>query len=497
MRFLILGTATLLAGCTLGPDFKTPEMPYQSDAFERHSIAPKPSSVTIPEPVDAAWWTVFGDPELTALEHRVTAGNLDVQTANFRLSEARSQLALANTNGLPTVNANANYTREAQSSKGVVSLLGGSGSSAATANGLGGTTGGFPSSGTSALTNPFNLYQAGFDASWEIDLWGRVRRNVESADALVTASSEAGHGVMLTAMAELARDYIQLRGIQAQMAIVKRNLDIAASSVKLTHDRFANGVTTELDVANATAQQATTASLMPNLQQQEAQLINAISLLIGEPPGTLRAELATTKPIPPAPPRIGVGIPSELTRRRPDIRQAEAQLHAATADVGVAIADFYPRFTLSASAALQAIEPRYLVDWSARTFGAGPSVTLPIFDGGKLRTTLELRKTEQQAAALQYRQTVLQALHDVDNALIAADAEQGRRAQLQIAVDQNRRAVSVAHDRYNGGIIDFLSVLIAERQLLDTEQRLNESTVTVSTNLVQLYKALGGGWDAQ
>ncbi len=276
---------------------------------------------------------------------------------------------------------------------------------------------------------------------------------------------------------------------------MQRNLDTENRSLGLTRDRYTNGLTTELDVANASAQAATTAALLPTLRQQEGQLINAVSFVLGEPPSALRAELATAKPIPPVPPKIGIGVPSELTRRRPDIRQAEAQLHAATADIGVATADFYPRFTLSGSAALQALEPHNLTDWGARTFGVGPGISLPIFEGGRLTRTLELRKTEQQEAALNYQRTVLTALHDVDNALIAYDAEEGRRAQLAIAVTENRRAFALARDRYTGGVIDFLTVLDAERRLLSTEQQLNDSTTKVSTNLVQLYKALGGGWD--
>jgi NodT family efflux transporter outer membrane factor (OMF) lipoprotein len=496
MRWKLLLTASLLAGCTMGPDFESPTPQWQQAKFDNHSISATPKAEMVADPVDPAWWTVFNDPQLTALEQRVAAANLDVQAAGLRLAEARAQLGIENSRFYPVVNGNANYTNEAQSQNGVIALIGGSGSPAASSNGLGGTTAGLPSSGPSKLTQPFNLYQLGFDASWEIDLWGRVKRSVESADANVIASAEQGHGVLLTSLAELARDYIQLRGVQADIAVVNRNLETAEQTVKLTQDRFNNGLTTELDVANALAEKATTQALLPGLQQREAQLVNAVSLVLGEQPGALRAELAVAKPVPPVPPRVGVGVPSDLARRRPDIRQAEAQLHAATADVGVAVADFYPRFTLSASAALQALEPHELVDWGSRTYGAGPSLTLPIFEGGRLTHTLELRQVQQKDAALLYQRTVLQALHDVDNALIATDAESGRSALLAQAVAQNNHALALARERYSGGVLDFLSVLDAERRLLSTELQLNDSTTTVSTDLVQLYKALGGGWDA-
>ena len=261
--------------------------------------------------------------------------------------------------------------------------------------------------------------------------------------------------------------------------------------------RFDSGLTTELDVTNEQALLANTSALLPPLEQKQSELINAMSYLLGAPPSTLQTELAKGAAIPPVPPAVPVGLPSELTRRRPDIRAAEAQLHAATANVGVAVADFYPRFSLSVSAAIQSLQPQYLADWGARSFGFGPSVTLPIFEGGRLKRTLELRETEQKEAALLYQRAVLQALHDVDNALIGYGHEQTRRAQLAEAVAQDRRTLDMARQRYSGGVGDFLTVLDAERQTLAAEQALNDSVTKVSINLVQLYKALGGGWEIQ
>jgi NodT family efflux transporter outer membrane factor (OMF) lipoprotein len=482
-----------LAGCTVGPNFVAPK-PDVPASFARHEAA-QPASATVSLPVIDAWWTQFHDPTLTSLEQRVATANLDVRVAALRLVEARANYGVVDAQRYPTVNGNLNVTREAQASRGVLALLSGSSSPAGSANGAGGTTSGVPS-GASPLANPFELYQAGFDASWEADLWGRVKRSLEQAKANVDVSAETAHEVLIASQAELARDYIQLRGVQAQTDIVDRTLSALHDTLALVRDRFANGLTTESDVTNEQALLASTQAQLPALQQQAAQTINAIALLLGEQPGALRPELAADAPVPPVPPVVPVGLPSELTRRRPDIRAAEAQLHAATAGVGVAVADFYPRFTLSASAALQAVQPHYLTDWGARTFGIGPAVTLPIFEGGRLKRTLELRETQQKEAAVKYQQAVLQALHDVDNALIAYSAEAQRRVQLAVAVANSRRTLALARERYQGGLGDFLTVLDAERQLLAAEQSYNDSTTRISTNLVALCQALGGGWQA-
>jgi NodT family efflux transporter outer membrane factor (OMF) lipoprotein len=488
--------AAPLGGCTVGPDFEHPA-PWYNPTSWFQGRPPKVQSgpdvsEEVAEPVDPHWWHLFNDPQLMALEERLAAGNLDVRVQTIRLAESRASLGVAKADGLPQINGNAGYTREKQSRNGVISLLSGSGSPATGTNGAGGTQGGLPNS---AILKPFDLFQYGFDASWEIDFWGRVRRNVESAAANVTASEESRRSTMVSAQAELARDYIQLRGTQRQIQITKDNLQSAQQSLALTQERAAGGLTTDLDVAQAAALVANTGAGLPSLQTQEAQLINAIALLLGQAPNTMTAELQSAKPVPPVPPRIPIGLPSELARRRPDIRQAEAQLHAATASIGVAVADFYPKFTIAGSGALQAIDGEKLADWASRSYSIGPSISLPIFEGGRLTRTLELRKAQEQEAAISYQRTVLGALHDVDNALTAYDSEQRRHQQLEQSVVQSRRALSLARDRYTQGIADFLSVLDAQRTLLLADQQLADSTTTISTNLVQIYKALGGGWE--
>jgi multidrug efflux system outer membrane protein len=224
------------------------------------------------------------------------------------------------------------------------------------------------------------------------------------------------------------------------------------------------------------------------------QLLNAICLLLGQPPGALDAELATPEAIPPVPPVVPVGLPSELVRRRPDIRAAEAQLRAATADVGVAVADFFPQISLTGSFGLQALQIKTLGSWAARQYGFGPTISLPIFEGGKLRATLRLRKAQEREAAITYRRTVLAAFGDVSNALTSYDQEQTRRVALQEATAADQRSLMLATQRYREGIDSFINVLDAERSLLQSEQQLTTSTATVSTDLVALYKSLGGGW---
>ena len=482
--------ALLLAGCTVvGPDFTAPTAESGKSWFDSLHKKPRPPlSVPVAEPVDPNWWTLFNDPVLTALEKRVAAGNLDIQAAAFRLAESRAQLGLAEAAQLPTSHFNGAYTRQKASNNGQFVLapnaLGANGASGSTAGGLG-----------ARKLNAFDVFQVGFDAAWEIDLWGGVKRSVESASALVAASNEARRALLLSTLAEVARDYIALRGTQTQLRIARDNAKTARQSLNLTRLRAAGGVTTDLDVANASAQLRNITSQIPRLEQREASEINALSFLLGQPPNALRAELETAKPVPPVPPRVPVGVPSELARRRPDIRQAEAQLHAATADIGVAVADFYPTVKIGGSIGLQATQFARMFDLNSTLYAAGPGISFPLFDGGRLKATLHFRAAAHHAAAINYEKTVLGAWHEVDNALTAYASEQARRDELLLAEGDNRHALGLAQSRYQQGVADFLAVLDAERNLLATQQQLADSTTTISSNLVALYKALGGGWE--
>ncbi len=504
-RTAAIAAAALLAACTVGPDYQAPSPWSPASWFASRKQPSTLASLPVNEPVDPDWWTIFHDPILTGLMRRVAASNLDVRTQEVRLGESRAQARITGADQFPTLNGNASYTREYLSPRGVVGLLGGGGSSGSngagtstqtSSNGLGGTMGGVPSAaaGGGRAIPSFNLFQAGFDSSWELDLWGRVRREVEGAAANLEAAGEARRQTLVTSLAELARDYVQLRGMQETLRITQENLKSSQESARLSEERFRGGLATDLDVANARAQVEATAANIPQLEQQQEQMVNAISLLLGEPPGALSAELLPPQPVPPVPPVVPVGLPSDLLQRRPDIRQAEAQLHAATAEIGEAKAEFFPKVSLSGSFALQAVKFKDLGNFGSRTYGLGPSITIPIFEGGKLKGQLELREAQQQEAAINYQKTVLQAFHDVDNALIAYRAEQQRHDRLAAQVRQAQLALGLAQQRFRQGLSDFLEVLTAQRTLLQAQQQLADSSTTVSTNLVALYKALGGGW---
>lgn len=496
-RLLSVGAALLLGGCMVGPDFHAPQWASPASWFSGNPRAAGVSSLPVAEPVNADWWSIFHDPTLTELERHVAGSNLDVQVAAERILESRSELGVTGASLYPTFNANGSYERQKASNLGVFPLLGSSAVGTTKATQANGAYGSLGAGGAAASSNiaPFDLFQYGFDASWEPDIWGQARRSVEAARASLEAAEWARRSALISALAELARDYVSLRGTQEQLRIARDNLRTAEQGLALTRERAQAGVTTDLDVANAAAQVRTTAAQIPTLEAQERELINALGLLLAEPPGALRAELATPRAVPPVPARVPIGFPSELARRRPDILQAEAQLHAATATIGVAKADFYPSITLSASAGFQALVFGKLFNWNARQWALGPGINLPIFEGGRLRYTLLLRTAQQREAALSYRQTVLNAWTEVDNDLASFEDEQRRRSQLVDAVAQNRRALALARARYQQGVADFLQVLDAERSVLATEQQLASSTTTVSTDVVALYKALGGGWE--
>lgn len=484
-----------LAGCTLGPDFSKPDGWSPARWFDEGEAPKQPPALSIPvaEPIKADWWTVFGDAELTRLEQRAASANLDVRTATIRLAESREQRRITAADEFPQVNGDAAYSRQRPSPNGEFSLFsaGGSGGGAAGGSSIGGAAG-VPSS---VPLKPFDLYQYGFDASWEPDLWGKVRRAVESADANIEASAEARRDTLLSVMAEVARDYLQLRQIQAQLRIAHDNVAVSQDSVRLTSEQARKGLASQLDADTAAAQLSGVLATIPQLESREAAAINQLSFLIGDTPRSLADQLSTPMAIPPVPPRVPIGLPSELAERRPDIREAEATLHAATAEIGVAEAAFYPSLSLNGGFDLQAVKFADLGNWASRTYEIGPSLKIPIFQGGRLSGNLELTKQEQQAAAIAFQKTVLNAWTEIDDALVAYDREQRRLVQLERQTGETQAALGLARQQYANGVSDFLRVLDTQRQVLAAEQQEADSRATVSTDLVSLYKALGGGWD--
>ena len=466
-RSLLAITLAVLSGCSVGPDFHKPKAVLPK-AWQGPSQAV--GSVTVSHPIEKAWWTQFNDPLMTSLVERAASTNLDLALASSRFEQSRSLLQVAGADVLPDVSATGGYQRSRNSEQGLMDASGNNGKS------------------------DFNLWQYGLTASWEVDLWGHVRRTLEAANAGVALSEAERNGVALSIATETAADYLRLRGVQATLAVTRQNLDIARQSQALTKTRFENGVTTNLDTANSAAQVATIEARIPLLEAEEARLINALSYLLGQEPHALGQELGQPRDLPEPPSAVPVGLPSELARRRPDIQKAEAALHQATAAVGVAQADFYPRISLGGNFGFQALEGSNLGLWSARQFSIGPSLYLPVFQGGRLTGTLELRERQQQEAALNYRRTVLAAWHEVDDALTSYSAEQRHHAALAQAVSQNCIALETAQARYKEGAIDFINVLNVQRELIQTQSALVDSATRVSTDLVQVYKVLAGGW---
>ena len=484
-----------MTGCMVGPNFKPPQS-ATPDVFNRTQTAQATS-----KPVEAdfgpQWWTLFNDPTLDSLEQQLADANLDVAAASARLRQSRAEQRIAGAEEYPTLDGAASYNRERASPNGILGLLGVS----PTGTPLESASGSAPL-GAAALPPPpsgspaYNLYQFGFDASWEVDIWGRARRGVEAATALSDASYEDRNAVLLSARAELARDYIQLRDTQILLQIARQNLQIARDATTLTENRVHEGVTTNLDVDNASALAESIEALIPTLESRCDTTINAIGLLLAKEPGELQPLLAEPRDVPALPEQVPIGVPSELVQRRPDIRKAEAQLHAATATIGMAKADFYPRISLNGSAGFQSLQLSNLANWASGQYVVGPSITLPIFEGGRLKGTLHLREAQQQEAAILYQRTVLDAWREVDDALVVYDAEQRRRDRLKKVVSLNQNALSIARQRYKEGAVDFLNVLNVQKQLLDSQSDLEQSQANAAANLITLCKVLGGGWES-
>lgn len=458
-----------LAGCTVGPDYQGPEIREvpRRWVLDGGSVP----SRTVEGAVDTVWWKSFRDSRLSSLVERLVAQNLDLKTAAERVVQGVAQRQVAVSRGLPHVEGQSlnTYNRVSPNADLFVLLPGAS--------------------------VEYALFREGLTSSWQLDLFGRVRRAVEAADAETLASVENRHGVALAALAELAQSYMLLRGTQDRLEIAKRNLRLADENVELVNTRFGGGVATTLDLAQARAQRATIAATLPPLRIQEVELINAIGLLLGDPPRALEAELSRSRMLPRAPRRVPVGLPGTLVRRRPDVREAEARLHGATAQTGVAVANFYPDVTLNGTASVESFQLSNLFTPNSVIFAVGPSISIPIFEGGQLRGTLALRESQQREAAIFFQKTVLQAWKEVDNALTAYREVQRRRAEVARSVTENQAALQAARQRYSEGAIDFLNVISTQALLLQSENDLADSDTQIATNLVNLYRALGGGWE--
>jgi multidrug efflux system outer membrane protein len=477
-RLLVIVLTAVPLGCSVGPNFTRPDphVPPQWSA-----VATTSNSLNA-EPV-VTWWTTFQEPTLVSLIERSTAANLDVRAAVLRITEARAERDVTGAAFWPKVDANASYTRQ---------RLSDTTTTGAVFTNFGNVT--IPGVPSINFPNPYNQFQLGASASWEIDLFGRVRRSVEAANAELQASVEDQHAVLVSLCADVARNYIELRGAQLRRDVTQQTLATQGELYDLTRQRQAVGLTTDLDVANAGAQLDTTRALMPQLEREVTQDINQLSLLMGREPDTLRTELEAARPVPQVPPVLPIGLPSDLARRRPDIRESEARLHAATARIGVAVGDLFPRLTLSASGGVQSQSASDLLKWASRFGSIGPTFEMPLFDGSRW-ATVRLQNVRAQEAALDYERTVLTALHEVENALAAYKADRDRGVSLAAAVEQSRDALNLARGRYESGVANFIDVLDAERSLQQNQLSLATNTTAISTDLVAVYRALGGGWE--
>jgi NodT family efflux transporter outer membrane factor (OMF) lipoprotein len=419
------------------------------------------------------WWTSFNDPLLDSLVERAVQSNLDLRLAEARVREARALRGVTAAGAWPALDLSASYTRSRTSEN---------------AFSQGGQPGGIAG-------DPQSLYKTGFDASWEIDLFGGVRRRVEAADADIEASVEDRRATLVTLLGDVAKNYIDLRGFEHRLAVAQANLKVQQDTLHLTKVRFEAGLSSDLEVAQAEAQVNTTAAQIPALESLLKQAGHRLAVLLGREPGALSDELSGQGKIPALPSEVLIGLPSELLERRPDIRRAERQLAAATAEIGAATADLFPRFFLTGAGGLQSISAGDWFGGGSRFWSVGPTIRWPLFDAGRIRANIEVRNARQEQALRQYEKTILTALEDVENALVNYYREQARHRLLADAVTANRRAVEMANELYLNGLNDFLNVLDTQRSLLASENDLAQSEAAMAANLVSLYKALGGGWE--
>ncbi|MGC9325664.1 MAG: efflux transporter outer membrane subunit [Desulfomonilia bacterium] len=450
------------SGCAVvGQDYARPDIPL-SDAW--NTRLNNGSSKSEPDPQElASWWKALDDPILTGLMDTALENNLDVKKAKERLRQARAERSTVQAGLFPTLDASGSATRSRSSQES------GAGSSR-------------------------TMYSAGFDAGWEIDLFGGVRRSVEAAEADLQASSDTVNDVLVSLTAEVALNYLQLRMYQARLDVAEKNLGLQEETYQLERYRFLAGLSDELAVAQARSNMENTRSRIPTLNIQVEQAKNGIAVLLGEQPGARHEDLAGHSPLPVIPTEMAIGVPADILRRRPDVRQAEQELAAQTARVGVAQSDLYPKITLNGSIGYEALSAGDLITAGARAWSYGPRITWPIFRAGSIRANIEVQSALQEQALIHYESVVLSALEEVENALVSYVEEQIRRESLDNAATAARQAVDCAQNTYDAGLIDFDTLLDSQRTQLSYEDELAQSESAVIMNLVRVYKALGGGW---
>ncbi len=453
----------VLGGCAVGPNYKPPQ-PSVAPAF-----ANTPTNVANADEVElATWWKGFSYGNLDRLIAHAITNNCDLRIATANLKEARAQRRFVTFDLAPTVQANAGYAN---------SLL----SKAAAPP------------GTPRDARQGEFYDASFDATWELDFFGRVRRSVQAAKAQAGSVEATRLDVLVSVTAEVARNFFELRGLQNQLAVARKNADVQAETLRITQSRLEGGRGTDFDVSRSRSLLNLTLSSLPPLEAAIQRTIYRISVLTGQQPTVLAAELSTPEPLPPAMPGLALGDPAALLRRRPDVRAAERSLAAATARIGVATADLFPRVTFVGSVGLQADTFAGLGKNGADTWNFGPRITWAALDLGRVHARIQAADARTEASLAFYERTVLTALEETEGALVDFGQEQSRQQFLATSAQASQKAADLAHQRYEGGVTDFLSVLDAERTLLEAQDRLAASQTRTVTALVAVYKALGGG----
>jgi multidrug efflux system outer membrane protein len=461
---LITGAAAaaIITGCAVGPDYHRPETPVDAQFANAGEPGLKDGDTV------ERYWTGFADPLLDSLVDEALAHNKDLGVAEANLQAARAARRLAGFDQFPTVTFAGSYSHLLDSRQQLPFF--------------------------DRHDREFDSAQSAFDGLWELDLFGRVRRNVEAARGDLGASAATLRDARVSVIAEVARDYFILRGLQDQLALTMRNADNQLNTTKLTQTRLEAGRGNELDTARAEAQWQTTLASIPSLQASIATTTYRLSVLTGRQPTALGERLSPQAPMPSLPPLNAIGTPEQLLRRRPDVRVAERRLAAATARIGVAMGDLFPKVTIVGDWGYQAATFSDFGKRNAEFFSVGPSITWAAFDLGRVRARISSAKAETDAAFAGYEGAVLNALEDTEGTLITYGRSQSRRAALQVAAAASDKAADLARKRFEGGLIDFLEVLDAERTALSAELLLSQSRTDMATSLVAVYKALGAGW---
>jgi multidrug efflux system outer membrane protein len=466
----------IFSGCaTVGPDYVRPEVPVPTQ-WNGESGGNSPAGQLDPKRL-AEWWATFNDPELTSFVQRAIQRNLDLRKAAARVREARARRGISKAELFPSVKASGSAQHSHNGAQGG-SVIGSD----------------LTSAQVGSVTGP-DLYSAGFDASWELDLFGGKRRSVEASQEDLEASEEDLRDVLVSLISEVALNYVEIRSYQGRLSIAEANSAAQTETYDITRWRFEAGLTTALDVEQARYNLEQTRSQIPTLQTSLEQAKNRLAVLLGLNPGSLKEELSERRPIPTAPVDIAIGVPADVLRNRPDVRRAERQLAAQTARIGVATAELYPKFTLTGSIGFEALSLSNLLDAASKVYSYGASFTWSIFNAGSIRQNIEVQNALQEQALIQYEASILSALKDVNNGFVAYAQEQLRRQSLMEASQAAQRAVDLAQSQYSSGLIDFQVVLDSQRSLLSFEEQLAVSKSAVTSDLISLYKALGGGWE--